>query len=132
MATTKTTVRVNGVGVTVTYVDAALDIVLRFDSKNKVLADDVSLAEALAITVTKALVDSVSTSEEIRAGFQSVADALTITDVISITVLKQLADTQGVTDIYVTNFGPLNTHTFNGVVMNGGTDPVSNTDISIS
>ena len=144
----------------VTYQNAASDIALDFDSKNRLPTDAVTLDDSTGITVqvdyNKALTDSVALAEEILVAVQynlAITDSIASTEAFSWTSVQNIAesigtgDTPGIGQIYpvtpadgVTvsdslvffHDGMLNTNMLNTRLISAGSSPESGTDINIT
>jgi len=144
----------------VTYQNAASDIALDFDSKNRLPTDAVTLDDSTGITVqvdyNKALTDSVTLAEEILVAVQynlAITDSIGSTEAFSWTSVQNIAesigtgDTPGIGQIYpVTptdgisvsdslvffHDGMLNTNMLNTRLISAGSTPESGTDITVT
>ena len=144
----------------VTYQNAASDIALDFDSKNRLPADAVTLDDTTGVTVqvdyNKAFTDSVALAEEILVAVQynlAITDSIASTEAFSWTSVQNIAesigtgDTPGIGQIYpVTptdgisvsdslvffHDGMLNTNMLNTRLISAGSSPESGTDINIT
>mgnify|MGYP001566492002 FL=1 len=144
----------------VTYQNAASDIALDFDSKNRLPTDAVTLDDSTGITVqidyNKAYTDSVTLAEEILVAVQynlAITDSIAGTDAFSWTSVQNIAesigtgDTPGIGQIYpvtpadgVTvsdslvffHDGMLNTNMLNTRLISAGSSPETGTDINIT
>ena len=144
----------------VTYQNAASDIALDFDSKNRLPADAVTLDDTTGVTVqvdyNKAFTDSVALAEEILVAVQynlAITDSIASTEAFSWTSVQNIAesigtgDTPGIGQIYpVTptdgisvsdslvffHDGMLNTNMLNTRLISAGSSPETGTDINIT
>ena len=144
----------------VTYQNAASDIALDFDSKNRLPADAVTLDDTTGVTVqvdyNKAYTDSVALAEEILVAVQynlAITDSIASTEAFSWTSVQNIAesigtgDTPGIGQIYpVTptdgisvsdslvffHDGMLNTNMLNTRLISAGSSPETGTDINIT
>ena len=124
----------------VTYQNAASDIALDFDSKNRLPTDAVTLDDSTGITVqvqyNLAITDSIASTEAFSwTSVQNIAESIGTGDTPGIGQIYPVTPTDGISvsdSLVFFHDGMLNTNMLNTRLISAGSSPESGTDINIT